>query len=355
MKGWEMQSSLCENKTQYTGFTQVPNDILNSSELSLGAKGLWAYMAGKPEGWKFTIRLIASQCKESQRSITTKLNELIESGYLERHEKMTQNGKQVFYSIFACQRFANLRNANLQNATLEYSNKELSKKDLSKKEPLTKERKVKKKESPFEKVFNSKEVSTELKSTFEEFIESRKLNGKKMTPRALELAIEKVRRLSEDEQTQIAIVNQSIENCWQGLFPLKGWEKDTQTSYVKQPARVPDSDQPYEQEPGDTLEWSEMFGVWEDVLGIRPVENNGNVRAMKVLLRDVGREKVVAMIMGLGMRKYHNYLTKEILGVADPQGLLKNRQQVWSFTASHWEEWQRREENARLGKKSYEL
>ena len=136
-----MRETLFWNKTQQMGFTQVPNKILNDKELSLGAKGLWSYMAGKPEGWVFTIKLITSQCKESETAVTSKLNELLELGYVKREIIMTKNGKQCFYSIFA---EPNLENPNLENPNLEkpnlenqglvYSNKELSNKEVSKKE-----------------------------------------------------------------------------------------------------------------------------------------------------------------------------------------------------------------------------
>ena len=42
-----------------------------------------------------------------------------------------------------------------------------------------------------------------------------------MTQRALELSINKLRKMSNSESTQIEIVNQSIMNSWKGLFELK--------------------------------------------------------------------------------------------------------------------------------------
>lgn len=139
--GKKLDNEITENKTQKTNFTQVPNEILNNTELSWGAKGLWAYMAGKPVGWKFTIRLMASQCKDSVTSTTNKLNELLDLGYVKRHIVMTKDGKKTFYSIFEEPNTGfpnlekpNLEKPNLENRTLEYSNTNISNKELSNKE-----------------------------------------------------------------------------------------------------------------------------------------------------------------------------------------------------------------------------
>lgn len=53
------------------------------------------------------------------------------------------------------------------------------------------------------------------------FIEYRKKIKKPMTDRAIKLAIDKLQKMSSDVDEQIAIVEQSIVNGWQGLFPLK--------------------------------------------------------------------------------------------------------------------------------------
>lgn len=61
----------------------------------------------------------------------------------------------------------------------------------------------------------------QLDSAFKDYVEMRKALKKPMTKKALELAINKLNALSGcDSQIAIAIVNQSIMNSWQGLFPL---------------------------------------------------------------------------------------------------------------------------------------
>lgn len=53
------------------------------------------------------------------------------------------------------------------------------------------------------------------------FIDYRKKIKKPMTDRAIQLLIDELNKLSPDIVTQIEILNQSILNGWQGVFPLK--------------------------------------------------------------------------------------------------------------------------------------
>lgn len=49
----------------------------------------------------------------------------------------------------------------------------------------------------------------------------RKTLKKPMTTKALELLLKNLNRLTNSEQEQIAILNQSIEHGWQTVYPLK--------------------------------------------------------------------------------------------------------------------------------------
>ena len=67
-----------------------------------------------------------------------------------------------------------------------------------------------------------------LNQAFLDYLEMRKQIKKPMTDRAVELAIKKLKELSAlpfsnsmDNDLAIQILNQSIMNSWQGLFPLK--------------------------------------------------------------------------------------------------------------------------------------
>lgn len=70
-------------------------------------------------------------------------------------------------------------------------------------------------------------LDEKLNKAFVDYVEMRKQIKKPMTERAIELAQKKLEELSKgDNDVSILILEQSVMNCWQGLFPLKE-EKQT--------------------------------------------------------------------------------------------------------------------------------
>lgn len=129
-------------KTEFP-FGMVPNSLLNNNEISLKAKGLFGYMQSKPEGWSFSVKLIAFQSKESIDSISAGLKELENFGYLSRDKKQTSRGFITTYKLaFDCknpiQENPILENPILENPmlgkSLNNSKKDISNKELSNKE-----------------------------------------------------------------------------------------------------------------------------------------------------------------------------------------------------------------------------
>lgn len=78
-----------------------------------------------------------------------------------------------------------------------------------------------KKPTGFALIIDDYTQNPELKKSVIDFIEIRKKNKKNMTENALKLLLKKLDGMSNDESIKIMILNQSIENCWQGIFPLK--------------------------------------------------------------------------------------------------------------------------------------
>ena len=74
----------------------------------------------------------------------------------------------------------------------------------------------------------NKTCSPELEDALKAFAEHRKKLKKPMTDRAKELLLSKLSKMARTEQEQIAILNQSIMNGWQGVFPLGGERKQKQ-------------------------------------------------------------------------------------------------------------------------------
>ena len=75
-------------------FTQVPNEILYDPRISMKAKGIWAYMNAKPDGWFFASDRIAEESADGRDSIRSGLKELLQAGLLEA--KKQPNGRFIY-------------------------------------------------------------------------------------------------------------------------------------------------------------------------------------------------------------------------------------------------------------------
>lgn len=75
-------------------------------------------------------------------------------------------------------------------------------------------------------IFETYTSNTDLAETLESFLEFRKKIKKPMTDRAITLLLNKLDELASDENEKIAILEQSILNGWQGVFELKGGERN---------------------------------------------------------------------------------------------------------------------------------
>ncbi len=87
-------------------------------------------------------------------------------------------------------------------------------KDINKKEKI-------KKETEIDQIIKANFSDKELIKTIYEFIKMRKAIKKPLTTRGLELLVTKLYKMTTNIDEQITILNNSIMNNWQGIFPLK--------------------------------------------------------------------------------------------------------------------------------------
>ena len=86
---------------------------------------------------------------------------------------------------------------------------------------IEKERKKEKKTTNYDSIINESIQDDPVKQEIYEFIKMRKLMKKPLTDRALRLLISKLNKLSSNPVDQVQILDNSIMNNWQGIFPLK--------------------------------------------------------------------------------------------------------------------------------------
>ncbi|QGH73071.1 MAG: DnaA [Podoviridae sp. ctviO18] len=96
-------------KKQNIPFTQVANEVLNDKSLSWKAKGLFAYLFSKPDGWQFSGDRISKDSSDGRKATHSGLKELEDKGYIYRQK--LGNGR-VIYDI-------KYQNPNAQNGYLD--------------------------------------------------------------------------------------------------------------------------------------------------------------------------------------------------------------------------------------------
>ena len=83
-------------------YTTISNYHLRDQELSLKAKGLLCLFLSLPEEWHYSVRGIASICKEGVDCIKNTLKELEKRGYLVRTQTRRADGRlgEIEYVIY---------------------------------------------------------------------------------------------------------------------------------------------------------------------------------------------------------------------------------------------------------------
>ena len=97
--------------------------------------------------------------------------------------------------------------------TIGNTEKEIEKRDREKRKEIEKENKA----APFSGYTKNQELIAALN----DFVEMRKKIKAPMTDRAIEKLLKKLDGMASDDETKIAIIDQSTMNSWKGVFPLK--------------------------------------------------------------------------------------------------------------------------------------
>ena len=118
----------------------TPNELLNNKKISSRAKGLFAYIQSKPDGWDFSTERIASQLKEGIKAVRSTLQELEKYGYLVRklHRKENGDWRGYEYILYAEVPKGRPPQKGRTRMAMTPKGKDISNKDNSKKEIVKK-------------------------------------------------------------------------------------------------------------------------------------------------------------------------------------------------------------------------
>ena len=230
------------NKTK--DYTIMANYHFRDKNLSLKAKGLLSMMLSLPDGWGYSIEGLVKLSSDGRASVMAALNELEKFNYLKRSRSRDLSGKlgEAVYDIFEQPKsdFPTLEKPTLEKPTLE-NRTLLNTNRLNTKVLNTNNKKVSKAQSKtvenFDSIIQKSTESTELREALVEFVKFRKLIKKPMTNKALELIIAKLNKLGQSDRERVAILNQSIERGWAGVFSLKD-EEPQGKGYQPDPRKI---------------------------------------------------------------------------------------------------------------------
>ena len=230
------------NKTK--DYTVMANYHFRDKNLSLKAKGLLSMMLSLPNGWGYSVEGLAKLSSDGRASVMAALKELEKFHYLKRSQARDNSGKlgEAIYDIFEqpwSEKPTTVKptteKPTAENRTLLNTNR------LNTKVLNTNNKKVSKAQSKpvenFDSIIQKSTESTELRESLVEFVKFRKLIKKPMTNKALELIIAKLNKLGASDRERVAILNQSIERGWAGVFSLKEEEPQSK-GYQVDPRKI---------------------------------------------------------------------------------------------------------------------
>ena len=219
-----------------SNYTVMANYHFKEKGLSLKAKGIMSLMLSLPNDWDYTVEGLATLSKDGINSVRSALKELENFHYLVMERERDKKGilRGTVYTLYEK---PIVDNPILDKPILD--------------EPILDEPILEKRTQLNTNLSSTKEVSTKRQITHQEkkdpfavaspklcealrgFEASRKALHKPLTLRAKELIVKKLEKLApENEEMQIAILDQSVERGWQGVFPLKPeWKQERNEKY----------------------------------------------------------------------------------------------------------------------------
>lgn len=91
--------------SEFTGFTVIPNHIMNNRSISYKALGIYCQILQyqNAPGHKIYIKSLQAYKKDGKESIASGLNELVKAGYITKEQLRDSNGKMagVKYTVYA--------------------------------------------------------------------------------------------------------------------------------------------------------------------------------------------------------------------------------------------------------------
>lgn len=173
-----------------------------------------------------SIPHLAEQTGLSQMQVKTALGHLYSSQDVEKVTDSITDGKKANFTVLKVKNYALYQDDNRQY------NRPITDEQPTDNRPITTNKNVRSKEVKKERkkpiydagsVIQERYHSPKLIDAWMAFLEMRKSKKKPVsTERALTLLMKDLDRYGQTDDQKIAVLEQSVKNSWQGLYPLKG-------------------------------------------------------------------------------------------------------------------------------------
>lgn len=224
------------------GYGVVYQDVMRNCSISPEAKAIYAYlssMAGSGDSCYPSVETMQKELCMSKNRLMKHMGQLIDSGVVEKLREKSGNiyGHNVYRVTHETEvtnelrcNFRAVENEAVEARSVQIrpveneatNNNNIKNNNINNNINKGKPHKSVKTYFPEDKILNQ---------AFVDYVEMRRQLKKPMTDRAVELAIKKLQELaaipfsdSIDSGLAVRILNQSILNSWQGLFPLKDYQ-----------------------------------------------------------------------------------------------------------------------------------
>ena len=202
-------------------YTKINNDLLRNENLKANTKILLLVIMSyeSKEGYSYPShsRLI-KETGLSKSTLIKCLKELEELGYIISEKAAGNNNKYFIDSSIKIS--SSKSNTSTKNDTSS-STKNDTGVVLNLVHKNKQENKQKNNNSDLEVIVEAYTDNKELKETIFDFIEMRKSIKKKLTERGLKGILNKLDKIALNDYEKIEILENSIMNCWQGVFEIK--------------------------------------------------------------------------------------------------------------------------------------
>lgn len=200
-------------------FTVMSNYHLKDKDMSLKAKGLLSIMLSLPSDWDYSVAGLQTRSKDGKDGTTSALIELEKLGYLIRKKAIDEKGRFAGYDYHIYEKPQTDKPLTENPPTEKPPQYNINQPNTDK--PNMKDIK-KERKTTYDEIIQASGFDETVQQSLYEFIKMRKLIKKPMTDRALTNLISRLKWLSKsDDKTADKILNQSIENAWQGIYELK--------------------------------------------------------------------------------------------------------------------------------------